>query len=75
MMKYFLLKNSLKPPVVEPKPLLVGCVVAVDPNKGLLTVVDVLQNIDVVGCVVVVCPNIDVVGLDCDPNRLPLFKL
>ena len=33
MMKYFLLKNSLKPPVVEPKPLLVGCVVAVDPNK------------------------------------------
>ena len=62
-----------KPPPVLPNVFPV--VVDVTPNKGLLTVVDVLPNIDVVGCVVVVCPNIDVVGLGCDPNRLPLFKL
>jgi hypothetical protein len=46
----------------------------VPPNNGLLTVVDVLPNIDVVGCVVVVCPNNEVVGFDCEPNRLPIIQ-
>jgi hypothetical protein len=57
-----------KPPVLPNAP---PVVVDVPPNNGLLTVVDVLPNIDVVGCVVVVCPNNEVVGFDCDPNKLP----
>jgi hypothetical protein len=63
--------------VVEPKPLKPAVlpkappfVADVPPNNGLLTVVDI-TNIDAVGSVVV-GPNNEVVGFDCDPNKLPI---